>query len=201
MSAPSSPRLACRIVRLCASTFGLDPARHAASCEACREYFQGCADLDAELRREAVHARSQVSPSLERDIMRAVLASRAESDREAVRPPRRSRLGVPFFACATIAAVALGFVLLRDRPGRGSADPLAFQPQEVQQMIDDASRFSARIVDSIGPLTETVLTENPLRQEVDLVVADARNALDFLALNFLPGGLTQEAAPQPSGRI
>jgi hypothetical protein len=56
----------------------------------------------------------------------------------------------------------------------------------------------------IKPAAGALLAADPLQQEADAVVADARSALGFLALNFLPAGVTVPApagaGPTPRGR-
>jgi hypothetical protein len=46
--------------------------------------------------------------------------------------------------------------------------------------------FIDRLWNTLPDSAETLLDRNPLRKEADAVYADARSAVQFLALNFLP---------------
>lgn len=142
-------------------------------------------DFESALRRDAALARQRATPSddLAQRIVRDVHHSRV-----AAAQPARSSWRLPLFAFAGLAAcAALAFLVLNS----DSSTPAA--PDRAQDRIATAAPAPS---DTARPLTETwaalkpeaqaLLARDPLQAEVNAVVSDARSALQFLALNFLP---------------
>jgi hypothetical protein len=53
-------------------------------------------------------------------------------------------------------------------------------------LVSDVDQLRIRFMDSVEPVTTKLAAQNPLAQELKSVQADARSALGFLALNFIP---------------
>ena len=72
------------------------------------------------------------------------------------------------------------------RPGdRGVR--FAVPAAEAQALVATVSEASERLVGEVLPQTGTMIAQNPLQTEMKAVAEDARSAVDFLKLNFLPG--------------
>jgi hypothetical protein len=194
----STPRFRCRLVRLWCPDTGPQP-RHAESCADCREYFRASDALDSALRRDAVRNAPEFPAGLERSILLAVRASSRAPARSARSP--WFLLGGGLIAAA--AAVAMAVVLLqpasRVQPGSLAANPTPSAP--VVAAADGS--ITARLWNAVIPTAGTLVADNPLQQELKSVYSDARSALDFLALNFLPSAqlaaLTQSAPARTQG--
>ncbi len=174
-----SPRFTCRVARGCFALFGdttggapRGPGSvHAAACADCHVYFSACTELDAALARGAVHAWQEAPSRLEQDIMRAV--------RQSVPAPRESpRTG---FAVVGIAAAVLAIVVFQ-RQFFVTPPPVP----TVSGALAGGSVSPQQLWTSLQPSANAVIDGDPLNQEVEAVVADARTAVQFLALNFLP---------------
>ncbi len=60
-------------------------------------------------------------------------------------------------------------------------------PQATPPVLQaNASHAIEEMWDRIQPSTDAILDAAPLQNEVDAVYSDARSAIGFLALNFLP---------------
>jgi RNA polymerase sigma factor (sigma-70 family) len=124
---------------------------------------------------------------LENRILRAVAESRIQ------RPRRRFPLPLAVGAAASAAVLLAAAMFLRtapepDHPG-----------EEIAVLLQTADSLAERWWNSVVPGTATLVHENALQQELTSVVAGARSALDFLALNFLP--VAPAPPPQPAGTI
>jgi hypothetical protein len=53
-------------------------------------------------------------------------------------------------------------------------------------IVSDVEQLRIRFMNSVEPAATKLAAQNPLTQELNSVQADARSALGFLALNFLP---------------
>lgn len=162
-------KLACRLARLSSS-----PSDHAATCPACQAYF----GLEAELRRTAPAARGTAPDDLERSIMAAVHRSRA--------PEPAPRRALPWSAIATYgtaaAVIALGAVYFQQ-----SKSPRDVTAADAQALVQSVASLSTDFSERVLPTAGALVTDNPLQTEAAAVYSSARSALDFLALNFLPG--------------
>ena len=175
----SSPRLFCRIVRQWSSVVAGGGAHHAESCADCRTYFASAGALDASLRRDAgVWAQTTPAPSVgfERRILGAVMQSTAPAT--AARP--RVWRGAWAATGAVAAIVALAVF------GPASGPTRATNEANAAMLTGAVQAVSRGLVEKVIPSTGALVADNPLQREFDAIYADARSALGFLALNFLP---------------
>jgi hypothetical protein len=189
----SRPRFHCRLVRLWCPDTGPRP-RHVESCADCREYFRASEALDSALRRDAVRSAPEFPAGLERSIMQAVRASG--------RTPEPSRFSTALFAGGgfiAAAAVALAVVFFHQAPGVKSTAVVAKDAAAVPGIVAAAESLADRWWNEVVPPARTLVMGNPLQQELNSVYSDARSALDFLALNFLPS--TRDTAARKSGQV
>ena len=186
MKTPNRPRLFCRLIRAWSSLTGAAHTsessgrigRHIASCAECGAFFHASDELENALRRDARRVRQAPSGDLEQRIARAVrLSSEA---------PRRSSRWIPALSIAGAVAAAVVAILAVRRPAPTNPEVASVSRAEVAQLVDDLGSVPSRVWTSIEPSATKLTTENPLRQEIDSVYSDARSALNFLALNFLP---------------
>jgi hypothetical protein len=188
----SRPRVFCRVVRLWASLRGAASSGHAASCPECRRYFAACDALESDLRRAAPSQQMEAPTGLEHGIMRAIAA---ES-----RPVAAPRISVGRFALAAAAAALAMFATFArwwpEHPPRGTGTDSS---RDIAGIAAAAEAFSDEWLNSKLPAASAVALDNPLRQELDGLQADARSALDFLALNFLPSTAASVAPTRPAG--
>jgi hypothetical protein len=180
------PRWVCRVARLGCAVFTRGPlAAHAASCADCRRYFAQVDDLESALRRDAGRVRAETPIGLESRILQAISA-------EAAAPRRRvessNRGPVLALLGGALAAVAVGIFVLRDRTQSETVAPAGPDnpSAEAQVAMGVLKEFSQQVIDDVVSPTRTLVADNGLRQEIGSVYADARSALGFLALNFLP---------------
>ena len=184
MNLPSSnqPRFVCRCVRL-ARTVSADAfARHLARCEDCQQAFAVEDEFDALLRRDAARLPQPDLAGLENSIISAVRVSRRA-------PASVARISPWTWLGAVLAAAAAVVVTLNFRPAapQPQSQPVvaraatveAFAPSEVVGKISD------ELFDRVQPAAQ-FLQQDPLQREIESIRADARSALNFLALNFLP---------------
>ena len=196
MSSPAAlprSRVVCRIARQWAAWRGETPA-HAATCPECREYFHSLEVLDHRLRRGACEAQPVMSTGFERRILSAVRASTREA--AAVEPPR---LWLPVAAGAVAVAVVAVALISSNRtvrPGAGGS-ALEVTRADAAVLVGAVQTFSDRFVGSVLPSTGEFVANNPLQQEAESLYADARSAVGFLAMNFLPA--RRENPRPPSG--
>lgn len=193
MKTTNQPHWSCRIVRAWVAWGGSrdhgPAARHAANCPACQEYFAAAVGLDAALRRDAVRAAATPSPELEQRILRELARTTHPAP---ARPARRgwtlAGVGVGAAAAAVVVVFAWRGADLRKHPGR---PPVAVEtkgaPVVSSRPVSPALATTAPGAPVVLPATVTkLLDKDPLQTEVNSVYADARTAVRFLALNFLP---------------
>jgi hypothetical protein len=180
------PRLVCRLTRLRASLTA-HPAsgvrEHRASCADCRNYFATAEQWDGHLQREAAPVRETASESLESRILHAVTRSQAQERRT----PRGLSWGMAGLAAVAIATI----VILRTPEPPPTAAPQMASIQDVLVVADELPR---QWLATLEPGAVKLLEENPLQTEIASVGSDARSALNFLAMNFLPSN--RDLAPQ-----
>ena len=196
MSSPKSNRrpLVCRWTRFRAAlsdnpTF---TARgHCTTCADCRDFFAATDQLETSLRRQAI-LTAPAPATLERRIMNAV----QHSPREERRRPRQFSWVLGGLTAAAAAAV----IVIRIQPIRPAQTP------EPAASIDDvlivAQELPKQWFATLQPNAVKLLETNPLQQEIASVSSDARSALSFLALNFLPSNengfpASDAASPPP----
>ncbi|MBI5766662.1 MAG: hypothetical protein HZA93_02630 [Verrucomicrobia bacterium] len=204
-STHESPRFTCRLARGLLSTFGRTDAgeprgpgsAHVATCESCQAFFATCDELDLALTRSAAREWSEPPANLEQNILRAVrLDGSRERQRVESAPPRLALWSLT----GAVACAALALVALQDRfvPARPAA-PAPVARATVQPAADAATSndpavlakareliASVSLFSEIRPRTAALLQQDPLQHEVDALKADARHAVRFLAMNFLP---------------
>lgn len=186
------PRWVCRVARLGCTVFARGPfAAHAESCADCRRYFARVDDLESALRRDAVRTRTETPIGLESRILQA-LAAETAAPRRGAEP--RARLPLLAVVGGALAALAVGVFVLRDggapKPGTnvigGNNTGNNAESVESRIALDLLRVVSAQLRDEVVAPTQTLIVDNALKQELGSVYADARSALGFLALNFLP---------------
>lgn len=200
-SVSKEPRLMCRLVQGWVSVFGDGAAvpqrgvgaRHVATCACCRQYFHACSALESSLRRGARDENETADPDLERRIVAAIHAS--------ARRPRRRRSPLAAISLVGAAACAAFAVVLASRtpvPPTGSS----MASLRVATARDSAA---SKLWGELRPAADAILDAQPLQREADAVYSDARSAIGFLALNFLPSvpaSLANGAATAvPSGQL
>ena len=191
---PSShPRLRCRLVRLWTPDAG-PRSRHVESCADCREYFQASDALESALRRDAVRHAPEFPAGLERSILLAIRESGPAP------APARQRLG--WLAATAVAVAAAVVAIITLQPGSRPAAPLAqaTAPTAAPVIAAASPSISVRLWNAVVPRAETLVPANPLQQELTSVYSDARSAIDFLALNFLPEAQVAAVSHAGQGR-
>ncbi len=181
-------RWSCRFVRTWkslagdATNIGLGSG-HIAKCPDCQRYFAAADQLTSALRRDAVAERHAAPAGFDLRVLQAIHHEAA--------PRRRERhVGRLAFAVAGVAAaVVLALVPLR-QPPRQTASVVAVNSAALAPQLDAAMNALPALDASVA----SVLKKEPLQQEVQSVYADARSAVRFLALNFLPDGATTQPA-------
>lgn len=174
------PALRCRFVRWGIAVAGETSlfGRHVRACPACRAARQADDELESALRKDACRVRREPPLGLERRIMQAVVA--APRPEPTFRAPR-------FVLGAAAAAVLVLALVLRNGAGPGEAGPVtagAVNPDSAATLAV-LQTLSSRLLDAVES-PRAVSLDNPLRQEIDSVYSDARFAIGFLAMNFLP---------------
>lgn len=189
------PRLACRVVQggraLLGDGFG---ARHVAACECCRQFFDAGDELEFDLKRAATRRRAPVPAGLERRIAEAV----QRSARAQPAPRRRSLAAGISFAVAA-ACVALVVLVSQKSPTPKLGTQIAASGSASTAGIAPESMFD-RWWSGLQPSAGAVLDGQPLQTEAAAVYSDARSALGFLALNFMPAVVLaagESEAPSP----
>lgn len=201
-SGSAPPRFACRVVQGWVSLVGDGAApppgafgsRHVAACACCQDFFNRSTALEATLRSGSAALRAAPSAGLDRRIIAAV----RESARPARRAERRFAGGVMAWGGA-VAVIAVAFVVVQRQStsNNGRTGALAVAPTAANDGNDAAA---ATVWGRLQPDAEALLEGEPLQREVDAFYADARSALGFLALNFLPSQPDEAAnrAEQPA---
>ncbi len=161
-----------------------DLKAHLEGCPSCRRYYEQQREV-AELLQRPVDEKIEFPAGLNASIMRAI---RQESQPQQTRSGRIRNLS-PWLApvaLASFALVAALILLLRnptpDRPfiAAGASD----SPELAVASSDPAPSDYLR--------SWSAAIDQPLDHELESVVADARTAVRFLAINFLPEDRTTE---------
>jgi hypothetical protein len=182
-------RLACRLARTVSAVREYSPARHLAACPDCQAWLAASTQLDTALRRSAPAARPPTAGDLDARILAAVRAAEADAAPASAATPVRGWLAL---ATGLTVAAVLAFTF---SPG---LRPDRIRPaDEAAALAATVGTLSAQLVAEVLPTAGTLLAENPLQDELTAVYSDARSALNFLALNFLPGTAADTPAPRP----
>jgi hypothetical protein len=180
------PTLACRAVRGWTALSGGGGAPqtgrigsgHLEHCAECRAFFAAGDELDRALTREASLSREPLPFGFEHRVMQAI--------RQAERPSRRAvspRAIASFAAAAASLALAI-FVLPKHEATTNVVQPSGASGTVAMAAAGDS--LVSRVWDSLDPKASELIEENSLQTEVDSVASDARSAVNFLAMNFLP---------------
>lgn len=193
-NSPSSlrPRLICRAIRAARVFSDRAGGDHLDGCVDCQAFFRPAEQFEFELRREASarrHAAVEPATELERSILRAVREERAAAPRAVV----EKRSPSPLWSLGAVAAAAIVALVYFQRPATSLSHPAV--PDDAVAVVDAVEDLSVKITDTVIPEAGAMVANNPLQRELGSVYTDARSALNFLALNFLPSG-----AAAPSGK-
>ena len=182
---PNRPRFVCRAARLWSA---IASSRHVETCAECHAYLESAGALERSLRRDApawAEATPEPSPGFEQRLRRLARPA-AASTRES------GSHGWWVVATALTAAVAVGFF----RPTGGPSDSTT---QADAAMLAAALETASRgLVETVIPSTGAFVADNPLQREFTAIRSDARSALSFLAMNFLPGNAVADASFSPA---
>lgn len=142
-------------------------------------------DFESALRRDAALVRQHAAPSpeLAPRVVRAVHQARAENattTRSTWRWPLVSFAGA---AAGALVAVAVFWTSTTPETPKPETPALANVAP-----VEPGTASAARLWTAIRPEAQALLAHDPLQSEVDALVTDARSAMHFLALNFLPEG-------------
>lgn len=185
-SANVRPRWWCRVVRFGSALLGGGPSGHVAHCASCQEFFARAHDFDQRLQRDARQAARAFPTGLEQRIMQAIPLAR---------PVRRAApVRTAWFVLAgagAAAAVALALFALRSPPDAPA--PIARQP------TPSAPQVAVVAPETMQVWETTIAQKNPLQQEIRSVYSDARSALRFLVLNFVPADQVPDALASTVG--
>ena len=186
MSSTANIRFVCRVVRfqIALSGHAGKTSRHVAHCPDCQTYFQANDALMSALRRDASQETQSAPDDLAAKIARAVRQS-------APRPQRSSYTAAWSTLAGAAAVIALSIIVVRQNSPIHPVSPknqttAEIHPADVAKLVANVDSLRIRLLDSVEPTAEKIATQNPLTQELNSVQADARSALSFLALNFLP---------------
>jgi len=162
--------------------------RHLRHCATCSAFYETQTRIVRELEAGAESCRSQSSPWLERRII-AKLRQEPEGAGMAARR-------FPWLIAATAACLLLGvFLWLQHRPVPDP--PMAHvHPGSDASAADLASLFELPERAALSELSRKL--NWPLETEMQLVVTDARTAMNYLADSFLPEPLRQAAFNEPT---
>lgn len=201
MNTHGKTRFACRVARIRDAMTGSSASGHIARCADCQAYYRADHNLINQLRQTAPKQLQPTPDDLAQRIARAVRQT-------APQPARRRSPTLSWAALAgvsAVAVVALSLFIVRQTPTKSATQTaninqttaLTISPADVTELVENVDSLRSRLVASVKPTAETLVEKNPLTQELNSVRADARSALGFLALNFLPS----ESARQLESRI
>ena len=185
-STPVRPRWWCRVVRGWSALFGKAPSGHEAHCAACQEFFAQSRALDQRLQRDARSRERTIPAGLEQRIFLAIPIVRSVR-----RPPPVRTSWFVLAGAGAAATVALAVLALRAPPGASA--PIAHNPTSVAPQVAVVAPETMQVWEA------SIAGKNPLQREINSVYSDARSALRFLALNFLPADAVPELLADTSG--
>lgn len=185
MSSTVKTRLLCRVVRIRIALSGSagKTTGHAANCPDCQAYYRASDSLENALRQSSAQEKQAAADDLAAKIALAV--------RRSAPRPRRSRATILSTLAGATMIVALSFFVVRQnwsiQPIGPRNQPNAdIRPADVADVMASVAALRIRFMDTVKPAATTLAAQNPLTQELHSVQADARSALGFIALNFLP---------------
>jgi hypothetical protein len=182
-SAPSDLPLSCRFTRWWRALAGNSTprvTRHLATCACCREHFAANHALENRLRSAAATRTADVPSGFETRLSRAVQVAIRETPAESSGPS----FGFwAFLGSVGVGAAVIAVIFLNAPQPEAPQGPI--QLVEEQTESPAPARSLASNLPSSDALVRTI-AQDPLQEEIELVYADARAALQFLARNFLP---------------
>ena len=183
-----SPRsnLTCRLVRGWISVRGEASAghrglgsTHVAHCADCQHFFAAGDELEVALKRDAARSGFDTPAGLEQRILHAV--------HQSARPARKRSSSWGALSLVGVAACVALAVLFKPRvPSPDHGLQTTGTEISASEVTGGEDSISSRLWNSITPPVGDLLEKNSLQAEVDFVYADARSAIHFLSLNFLP---------------
>ena len=154
-----------------------DLAAHLEVCPSCRRFFERQSDLVDRLKRP-VSDSAEYPAGLNASILRAIQQPEAARVNHSREPRRISPWLAPLsFASAALAAAL--FLIFREPASTPPAVAGLASPISAEMVAEETAP-----ADYIR--SWSVALNQPLDTELDSVVADARSAVRFLAVNFLP---------------
>ncbi|MDB6174179.1 MAG: hypothetical protein JWL59_3490 [Chthoniobacteraceae bacterium] len=173
----TTPRLACRIVRLHLSFSDLESgggfsSRHIASCDSCKGFLSAARALEMSLSHAAKSERQTVPIGLDRRIVSAVFHTAA--------PGPKATFSFRGLTLGTVLALVIAAVVISRKAPELPPVPSQADIVRVARMSPDNGWTRLR------PSADRLLDAAPLQAEADAVYSDARSAIGFLAMNFLP---------------
>ncbi|MEO7414297.1 MAG: hypothetical protein ABIZ81_13170 [Opitutaceae bacterium] len=191
---PTRPRFVCQIVRSSRALFENTGSSHVSACADCQAYFVASHELDQNLGRAAALLRRDVPgspPHLVRSILQAVRAEKARVE------PERARSRAPMWAMGAVVVAAAVAAFYFQRPMQFNSTATSSEDAAIA-VVDAVETLSVRLTETLIPATGAMVANNPLQRELGSVYSDARSALNFLALNFLPPTSVSNPSPPPS---
>ena len=171
----------CRWVRAVAIMSSQSGSDHIARCPACQEYFAAEVSFDRQMRQEAVVQRVDPPSGLDARILRAI-RDQSEPARRFWRP----RFDLIALAAAAACAVAVAIWFGADQFGVAPAGAEAAIVVQSEQPAGMDPSLWPETMKELRPTVESLMTESSLQMEAATVYSNARSAMQFLALNFLP---------------
>jgi hypothetical protein len=167
------------LVRLRGAVFGVRQTGHVSHCEECQAFYRAEALLEQRLR-SSIPTAADPGDLAER-IVRSL-------PKQAAAVPQRRFLPATLLAVAgSLAVFAFAFYLVRPRPQQNihtqGANVVAV---DVNGLVEGVDTLGSRLAGTVGPSAEKIVVDNPYTQELASMKTDARSALNFLAMNFLP---------------
>ncbi len=193
-ASPLPVRLVCRATRLWCAVSESTSSTHVAGCEACQRHFAGASALSSALRTEAGVTLSAIDPAASQRTWRAVRDAQAAQTIWADKPRDSGWRFHTLAGVAAVAALIVTAILIRPEqmpmtsPATARVTTTGSVPvsPEAVLLVEAMQSWSEQWSESVLPTAGQLAANNPLQVEMSSVYADARAALDFLALNFLP---------------
>ncbi|HAV61987.1 MAG TPA: hypothetical protein DCY13_06445 [Verrucomicrobiales bacterium] len=154
--------------------------RHLASCPRCSVALRNHQVAETALRQSPAPPNPPPSPWLTGRIMSEV------QKEEPVRHPPFVVRALP--AMAALIVITL-FVLFRHLPTQGPGGPPSQSASAPEPLRIEWLEATARLTDGPGAWLGSTNVNDPLQQELELVLGDARSALSSLKKEFIPSQL------------
>lgn len=194
MNTHGKTRLICHLSRLRAALTGTRSSSHLSHCPDCQARLTTHTLIEHQLRTTAPRPAPTAPDDLAFRITQAV--RQAEPKRPARHDRRLETFALLAGAAATIV-LCLHLVRQQAAPRRDVRTPnVATSTADLGALVAGVDSLRTQLFATVAPTTRILTTEDPLSQEIASVQADARTALGFLALNFLPSESAVELESQ-----